>query len=530
MDAAKAVRALLVALLIIAPGALAQTFTGPGAHILPSNQYWAKNGFPQVKFGDPYSACRNFTGYGDTSEIEVSTPESYTCWAVYSSGTRVQDGFVYIITCPEGQEFVANPDYPQADRGDCAVPPVQCEEGDLDLDCRIDCPATSYHTGGYVGFGGTCPTDYAGTIDGEEFHDYACITDGDIHMCDPEGSQNALPDYSGPQAVDGDGTTNEEGDEFGSTEEDEGITHGNEPGTNSTCLNDLLVTGAASDGCIITGPESEVPPYIEWSELDHNCDGAGFACEPEDFNNSNLTEACRMNPGMPQCQIFDTTPVADLCAHGGVADPVIGCDYNPPTNSCDQQGLPFDSFGNCVTPPIEQVLTPNQPPPFTGGEPTPTTSTPTTTTTTTEQTTTVNPVTGETTITNTTTITTTGEGEGEGETGAGECDPTAANYAECIGIPGTGETTYSDQSGETMQQSAEGYYDSLSTVPIIAATSGIANIFSGTGTCPTPSFSAFGDTFTIDLHCTIYSNIAGIFSAVMLVFWSIVGVRNVMSA
>ncbi|QIB67453.1 hypothetical protein [Kineobactrum salinum] len=69
-------------------------------------------------------------------------------------------------------------------------------------------------------------------------------------------------------------------------------------------------------------------PYEDLSGLDHRCDdGLPYPCSAEDFENTNLIEACRLNPTMPQCE---TTDVYDLCAHGGVPMPVIGCDYNLP--------------------------------------------------------------------------------------------------------------------------------------------------------------------------------------------------------
>lgn len=141
------------------------------------------------------------------------------------------------------------------------------------------------------------------------------------------------------------------------------------------------------------------------------------------------------------------------------------------------------------------------------------------------------------------------------EKGAGKCDPTSQNYAECIGETemegetletlegiedgiaelvdifsqeGTGAgSSFEDQSvGDTMG----GFSEAINDVPVIAAVNNLANAFAGSGTCPTPSFTIFGTSFSFDYHCTLYANVAGLLSAAMLVFWSLIGIREVMSA
>lgn len=154
----------------------------------------------------------------------------------------------------------------------------------------------------------------------------------------------------------------------------------------------------------------------------------------------------------------------------------------------------------------------------------------------------------------------TGENIGEdtpGSKGTGACDPTAKDYAECSGFNGglskgdsdnlkdtaitlgeikglfegksggTGSGLYDEQS---VQQSFEGLYSGLSAVPVFAAASNFGASLSGAGACPVPTFDAFGSTYSINMHCTIYDSIAGILSAVMLLVWSVAGIRHIMSA
>lgn len=147
--------------------------------------------------------------------------------------------------------------------------------------------------------------------------------------------------------------------------------------------------------------------------------------------------------------------------------------------------------------------------------------------------------------------------------GAGQCDPTSRNYQECINSGSTGELPgqglseqqafdLADISGsnsqilealtsngtpvnpyseaKTLEASSGDYYTSLSSVPIVAGVGNVANAFSGSGACPAPSFDAFDANFTLDYHCTLYGEISGIMSAMMLVLWTLVGIRHVVSA
>jgi len=147
-----------------------------------------------------------------------------------------------------------------------------------------------------------------------------------------------------------------------------------------------------------------------------------------------------------------------------------------------------------------------------------------------------------------------GENVGEDELdpaveGAGDCDPTSTNYQECIsGSGGWGDgdsqnltaiTTALTQEGagygsglggQSLVDSTGDYVTSLDSVPFVAAVGNFSNVFSGSGVCPIPSFTAFGVEHSIDMHCTLYTNVAGIMSAFMIIVWSITGTRHLMSA
>lgn len=431
-----------------------------------------------------------------------------------------------------------------------------CTEGDLGPSCRVECPANGHHTGGYVGFGQTCPYEYTES-------DYGCITDGDYHTCEPDGVSSKLPDHSGQQPVDGSGLQDGNGNDIGSSlgNNPGGVTHGQSgyggqllPG-GGDCLTEVLANGTLPPWC----SESDLPGYENWIGLDNDCTGnEPWICDESDFENTNVFDACLLNPGMAVCNdLFETQEIYDLCWHGGLPDPVNGCLYDPPVDAdCATAGMVFNSSGVCVDPPSIEIQTP-KPPENQNNNPdnnynnpnNTTTSTSTQTSTSTSETTTI--VEGNTTYTttnNTTYITneTTTQGAGQcdptsadyaqcigmqEESGAGECDPESSDYFECIGgNEPIDPSSYSTRTQQSLTASTEAYTTGLSSIPVIAAAQNITTAFDGQGACPAPTFDAFGSTWALDYHCTLYQSISGILSAAMLVFWTLAGIRHVMSA
>lgn len=463
------------------------------------------------------------------------------------------------VTCYNGQVF-------NYDLGACNDPPdpqANCVYGSLHQECRVKCEPTVFHTGGYTGYQMECPGGHI--EDQSDLTDYACL--GKLEDGSPDTWANhrticsqlpgTLDESQGPIEVDGSTINIGDVTTQGHTRDDllsdgsrENPSH-QEGGAGSyvptadgnfqqvplepvpldtyNCLNQFFATGSLPPGC----DPGEIPTYSDISQLDHNCDGGlPTPCdEPQDFEDQNLIEACRLNPGLPWCE---TETIVDVCSHGGLPDPVVLCDYtpNPATGSCPHGSVPT-ADGGCAIPPAVEVpaVDPEKVPPIDPETPPPPSKPKTTTTTTTSQTTTTD---GEGNSTTTTTTTITTSTEQSNEQGAGQCDPTAANYLECIGGGEPPEPTQwpdSQKTGQDLQAAGQGFIDQLSTVPIVAAGADFAGVFTGgTGTCPAPTFSAFGQTFALDYHCTLYSQISGILSAVMLVFYSLVGLRNVMSA
>lgn len=123
-----------------------------------------------------------------------------------------------------------------------------------------------------------------------------------------------------------------------------------------------------------------------------------------------------------------------------------------------------------------------------------------------------------------------GNGGAAGSTGGGS-GPSAANGdcgASGVNCGGDG-TTPQLPTEPTMQQAAQTYYGALASVPVVAAVGGIAAAVPD-GECPTATFSVFGRDYTLDVQCQLWAQIQGVLSAVMLVFWTLIGVRVLMSA
>jgi hypothetical protein len=122
--------------------------------------------------------------------------------------------------------------------------------------------------------------------------------------------------------------------------------------------------------------------------------------------------------------------------------------------------------------------------------------------------------------------------------GAGDCDPTSKNYARCAGfledeeLPEDARGERSDlSSGDSMDQVAGNIYTRLGNAPIVQMIGNVGQVFSFSNeACPTPSFEAFGKMFSIDFHCQLYLDIAGILSAIMMIVFSIAGIRHIASA
>ena len=138
--------------------------------------------------------------------------------------------------------------------------------------------------------------------------------------------------------------------------------------------------------------------------------------------------------------------------------------------------------------------------------------------------------------------------------GAGQCDPTSKNYAECAGLVSAESSQANTDGLQGIQDAIEAGQEALNeeidtelftedqgsqigdefsarlaSVPLIMALNQ-STTFSGVAACPSPSFSVLGNTFLINYHCTLYDSISSILGALMIALYSIAGLRHIMSA
>jgi hypothetical protein len=81
----------------------------------------------------------------------------------------------------------------------------------------------------------------------------------------------------------------------------------------------------------------------------------------------------------------------------------------------------------------------------------------------------------------------------------------------------------------TVQQSASTYMAAVQNAPVVAAFRNIAAAVPA-GTCPAPTFTLFSHMYTFDATCTLMASISGILEAVMLIAFTLMGARILMSA
>jgi hypothetical protein len=89
--------------------------------------------------------------------------------------------------------------------------------------------------------------------------------------------------------------------------------------------------------------------------------------------------------------------------------------------------------------------------------------------------------------------------------------------------------TANDGQAPTFGESLQSMSDTISSVPIIASVSNISASIPA-GQCYAPTFNLFGHSITMNMHCTIYSSISSVLSAIFLAMWSFAGLRIIMSA
>lgn len=139
--------------------------------------------------------------------------------------------------------------------------------------------------------------------------------------------------------------------------------------------------------------------------------------------------------------------------------------------------------------------------------------------------------TNETTITQpdgTTTTTRTDTGPGaagaESEDNPAECGapgqpPCEINWGTAAGVP---------TDAQSVSEATNSMWDRVQNAPIVQALSNLT--MSGTGSCPTATFSIFMQTFTMDAHCIIGDEISGLLAAAAIAAWALLGLLIIASA
>lgn len=115
-----------------------------------------------------------------------------------------------------------------------------------------------------------------------------------------------------------------------------------------------------------------------------------------------------------------------------------------------------------------------------------------------------------------------GDSEEEGGSGPGFCDGDDCGFVAPGYFDGAEKIPGFDESFKRV-------YDGVLNSPIGSAVTGIA-FPSGGGVCPSGSVELFGKNIVFDGHCTLWPQISGIFTALMIAVWSLLAVRIVLSS
>ena len=115
-----------------------------------------------------------------------------------------------------------------------------------------------------------------------------------------------------------------------------------------------------------------------------------------------------------------------------------------------------------------------------------------------------------------------GDDEEEGGSGPGFCDGDDCGFVAPSYFGGAEKIPGFDESFKRV-------YDGVLNSPIGSAVTGIA-FPSGGGVCPSGSVELFGKNIVFDGHCTLWPQISGIFTALMIAVWSLLAVRIVLSS
>lgn len=129
-----------------------------------------------------------------------------------------------------------------------------------------------------------------------------------------------------------------------------------------------------------------------------------------------------------------------------------------------------------------------------------------------------------------------GTGDGEEMEFSGECDPTSADYFDCISPSGDMPAhTETDSGATTFAQVNQNFFNALSQTGPIVAMSNMANFVDlADPACPVFSMdlsdTPIGRTISTDIHCTLWQVHSGTLSVVMIAVWVFAAFRIFASA
>ncbi len=123
-----------------------------------------------------------------------------------------------------------------------------------------------------------------------------------------------------------------------------------------------------------------------------------------------------------------------------------------------------------------------------------------------------------------------GELQNQSTPSTGPCDASQANYLDCLQITGLPALSTPD----SIDTSTAGFYGRISASNIVSAFSNVSNMFdTSNGTCSPLSITLpypISETVTTTLFCDLLVSNAAILSSIMIIIWSFVGFRIIVSA
>lgn len=124
-------------------------------------------------------------------------------------------------------------------------------------------------------------------------------------------------------------------------------------------------------------------------------------------------------------------------------------------------------------------------------------------------------------------------GNGSGGEEEGECDPTSADYLDCLtSDPSDLPTHITTESGyDSIDEINSNFTNRLTNSPVVQSFNKIKTIVTlSSPSCPSFSINIFNQEISTTIHCTLWATIAIVLSPIMIAVWSILAFRVFASA